>query len=202
MIKEVCNALKSKLLDGEPLKLFDTISAMVQTVTYREMNADGNPITKRMPVSYNTNIVKCGIGPEKDLVPDSSKKGLIYFEENGSFQITRHLSGGRAMHKGSVLLVCWMNRRKSVGDTYKEITKLAYDEIVNKLKGPIPSADFINLKVFPGRFKQDSAIFARYTYDETVLQYLRPPFEFFAIELSVTFISGCPQEIILNPKEC
>lgn len=203
MLKEVCNALKQKLITGDPLKLIDTVSGMVQTVTYKEINVDGNPITKRMPVSYDTNIVRsCGEGVEQDLVPDSLKKGLVYFEENGSLQTTRSLSGGRKMHRGSILLVCWMNRKKSVGDAYKEVTSMAYNEIMNKLKGVIPSNEFLNLRVSAKSFRQDPAIFARYTYDETVNQYLRPPFEFFAIDLTVTFISGCPAPIVLNPQNC
>lgn len=202
MIKEVCSAIKAKLMQGEPLKLIDTFSGMVQTVTYKEQNSDGNPITKRMPVSYDTNIAKCVGTIERDLVPDSSKKGLLYFEENGRFQVVKELSAGRRMHRGSVLLVCWMNRRKSVGDNYTEVTKLAYDEIVSKLYGVIPSDIFINLKVKPAAFRQDSAIFARYTYEETTMQYLRPPFEFFAIDLTVSFVIGCAKEITLNPKNC
>jgi len=202
MLKEACNALKEKLLSGTPLKLIDTVSGMVQTVTYTEVNNDGVKFTKRMPVSYDTNIQRCESGPEQALIPDSNKKGLIYFEENGTLQMTRQLSGGRKMYRGSVLLICWMNKNRSVGDTYAEITKLAYDEIVNKLSGNVNSDIFINLKVTPRAFRQEPSIFSRYTYDEVITQYLRPPFEFFAIDLNLSFISSCAGTINLNPKQC
>lgn len=202
MIKEICNALKERLIEGVPLKLVDTISGMVQTVTYKDLDENENPITKRFPVSYDTNMQICGRGPEMDLVPDSSKKGLVYFEESGSFQKIKDLSGGRSMQRGNVLLVCWMNRRKSVGDSYKEVSKLGYDEIMKKLSGVIPSDLFLNLRVTSARFRQDSSVFTRYTYEETVLQYLRPPFEYFAIDLTISFITTCSPEIILDSKQC
>lgn len=204
MIKEVCTDLKTALISGGYLSLIDVYAGLVQVVTYKSTDENGNPLTKRMPVSYDTTLpADCPTsGKERALVPDSSKKGLVYFEDNGGFQSVREISGGRKMYRGNIILVCWMNKKRSVGETYSEVTKAAYDQITEKLKGVIPSSNFHNLRVNPFRLRQDPNIFSKYTYDETVLQYLRPPFEYLAIDLQVTFITTCATEVQLNPATC
>jgi hypothetical protein len=204
MIKEVCNDLKTALLEGVPLNLVDTFAGLAQVVTYKNPDENGNIVTKKMPVSYDTEGIGCvpNTSREKDLVPNSRKKGIIYFEDNGGMQIIRNLSGGCKQYRGNVVLVCWMNRKKSVGETYTEVGKAAFDEIMEKLSGVLLSQWFINLKASAVRFRQDPQVFNKYTYDETVLQFLRPPFEYFAIDLSVTFITSCKVPITLNPQEC
>lgn len=204
MIKELCNDLKTKLIEGGFLSLIDVYAGLVQTVMYKIPDENENIITKRMPVSYDTTLqAECSnIGKERAIIPDSTKKGIIYFEENGGLNLVRDLSGGRKMYRGTIVLVCWMNRNNSIGQTYGKIGKAAYDQITSKLKGKINSEYFINLQAKPVRFRQDAAIFNKYTYDETVLQYLRPPFEYFAIDLTVSFITACALEVVLNPKEC
>lgn len=203
MIKEVCNDLKAALLEGAPLDLVDTFAGLAQVVTYKNPDENGNIATKKMPVSYDTQGLGCNTASkEKDLVPNSAKKGIIYFEDNGGMQVIRNLSGGRKQYRGNVVLVCWMNRKKSVGGTYCEVGKAAFDEITEKLRGVLPSKWFINLKASAVRFRQDPQVFSKYTYDETVLQFLRPPFEYFAIDLTVTFITACNTAITLNPQKC
>lgn len=204
MIIEVCNDLKNALMSGVPLDLADTFAGLAQVVTYKTTDENGNSLTKKMPVSYDTNI---GDGcttksPEKALVPNSAKKGIIYFEDNGGVQVLRRLSGGRVQHRATIILVCWTNRKNSIGKTYGKVTKAAYDEIRDKLAGVLPSEYFINLKATPTRFRQDTQVFGKYTYDETVLQYLRPPFEYFALDLNVTFISTCKTPVTINPASC
>lgn len=204
MIKEICNDIKTKLIEGGFLSLIDVYAGLVQTVTYKIPDENGNLIVKRMPVSYDTTMaVECSnAGKERAVVPDSSKKGILYFEDNGGVLVNRQLSGGRAMYTGNLVLVCWMNKKRTVGDTYAEISKAAYDQITEKLQGKINSQYFINLRAVPVKFRQDAAIFGKYTYDETVLQYLRPPFEYLAIDLKVTFIAKCGINLPMNPQEC
>lgn len=202
MIKEVCGDIKRALESGEPLELVDVIAGLTEVVTYQNTDGNDNVVTKRMPVSYNTNLIDCGKGKERDLIPDSRRKGMIYLEDNGGVNVLRALSGGRFMYRGNIVLVCWMNRKKTVGEAYADVGKASYDKILDKLRGTLPSSNFTSLRVQPTRFRQDGQVFAKYTYDETVLQYLRPPFEYFAIDLSITFVGGCATNLTLNPALC
>lgn len=202
MIKEICTELRDRLQFNGDLPYIDVYAGLVQTVQYKQTDANDNPITKRMPVSYDTNIAAdCG-GPEKALTPDSRKKGIIYFEDNGGVVTVKELSGGRTMYRANLMLVCWLNRKRITDDTYAVIGKNAFDGIKAKLLSNLKPSNYTNLKVNINRFRQEPNIFSKYSYDETVLQFLRPPFEYFAIELTASFITTCATEININPNNC
>jgi hypothetical protein len=190
MNKEIANILKGRLAEGAGLPFVQDMAGLVQTVEYRETNSDGNPVTKRMPVSYDTNIVPgCIISPEIAMVPDSNKKGLLYFEDLGCSYVDR-VSGGALKYQSRLVLVCWMNRARITGDHYDEITAPALMQVIKKLRpGKLGNEGiFSRFSVTVGRIlPQDKAIFSRYTYDESITQYLRPPFEFFGMEVLTSF---------------
>ena len=68
---------------------------------------------------------------------------------------------------------------------------MAINDIIQKLRAeqnPENVSFFTGLFVEVSRIpKQDAALFSKYTYDETLTQYLRPPFEFFGIELKCSY---------------
>ena len=205
MIKELCKTLRDRLQFKADLPFIDVYAGLVQTATYKIEDENGNPVTKRLPVSYDTNLAAgCGSSPEKALTPDSTKRGIIYFEENGGVQVVKNLSGGRVQYKASLIAVLWLNRQKITGDAYSEISAKAYHDVIGKLKNRSISMPFVNLNVQDTRFRQEPSIFAKYSYDETVLQFLRPPFEYFAIDLTVSFIlkGGCLPAIEINQNNC
>lgn len=202
MIKSICRDLLGRLIVNGKLPFIDVYSGLVQTVTTKIPNADGVMIPKRMPVSYNViGDESCLKSPERALIPDSSKKGIIYFEDNGGISPVRDLSGGRKVYRTTLIMVVWLNRRKITGDDYSNVSQSAYHEIVKKLRTDKTGENKIINMSF-SRFRQEPNIFARYTYDETETQYLRPPFEYFAVDLTVNFISTCQPEICINPNNC
>lgn len=205
MIKELCKTLKERLEFKNGLQFLDVYAGLVQTVTYKDNDENDNPLTKRMPVSYHTNIEDCvNPSPERALIPDSSKKGIVYFEESGGAYQVRRMAGGRTMWRAQIICVVWMNRKNITGDSYDEITTKTRSEIMRKLKSEDISEPFIKILVNNTRIRQTPEIFSKYSYEETILQYLRPPFEYYALDLDVTFfINGeCLPEIIINPNNC
>ena len=206
MIREIAKTLKSRILHDGGLPYLDSVSGLVQTVTYKSEDENGNPLTKRFPVSYDTNIADaCSASPERALTPDSTKSGIIYFEQNGAITPLKQLSGGRQMMRASIIAVVWLNRRKITGDDYGEISPKAYEEIIRRLqKTQVKSEVLLNIEVTPAGYRQSPEIFSRYTYAEEIMQYLRPPFDYFAIDLNVTFIArkSCILPIELTPNNC
>ena len=101
-----------------------------------------------------------------------------------------------------ILLSTLSISNSSADDTYAVIGKNAFDGIKAKLLSNLKPSNYTNLKVNINRFRQEPNIFAKYSYDETVLQFLRPPFEYFAIELTASFITTCATEININPNNC
>lgn len=202
MNKELANILKGKLLI---LPFADLVAGLAQTVTYTDTNEDGATFTKRIPVSYDVwNGGDCS-GREISLIPDSSRKSIIYFEDGGV--APGAFAHGLQGYNSSLRLVCWLDRSKLVGDTYAEIAGRCQALIVSILchKNPQNVGMFQRLKIELQRIPpQDPALFGRYTYNETDRQYLRPPFEFFGLDLVSTFFvsAKCLEDITWNVQAC
>jgi hypothetical protein len=204
MNKEISTILKNRLVG---LPFTDTIAGMVQRVEYRDVDQDNNPVTKRMPVAYDVSETAnaCLKGPERALVPDSSKRSIIYFEDSGSSFIDRQSSW---LHFRSALtLVCWMNRARLTGDSYSEISAHVIASTVGKIVNRQPESHGIFTRLITNVTRimpQDATVFSKYTYDETVTQYLRPPFEFFGLLISVDYRINpdCVNSLQIQPASC
>lgn len=180
MNKEICHIFRGKL-DTLPFK--DVLAGMVQTVTMPDETETGT-VLKRFPVAYDTNDTDpCYTSPERMLVPDSKRKSIIYFEDYGLGLLSNR---GDRQFESKVRLICWLNRANLVADKYQEITARCIAEIINRLetRNPQNISPFIKIQTRINNIPpQDAGLFSRYTYDETIRQYLRPPFEFFALDI-------------------
>lgn len=187
MNKEIALVIANKIKD---LPFIDVLAGMVKSVT-TEQPSDAS--TKRVvfPVAYE--IVKpeateC-TSKSRDLVPNSKKKSIIYFEDFGA----NPTSGGRPgkpMFQSTIRLVAWFNRNRLVGDQYANISTFCQSAIIGLLTGknPINTGNFQRLTFSANRLPpQDAGIFSRYTYDEATRQYLMPPYECFAIDFTCRF---------------
>lgn len=189
MNKEVANILKQKLIYDQ-FKFADVIAGMVQTVSYETNDGDGRKVIQKMP--YTTDVFlnpECHIGKERAMVPDSQKKGIVYFEELGLNFVDR-ASNNHLIFKSKLLMVCWINKAQLVGDKYIDISTFAITQTIKSFNVFTMSnvGNFSRFNVTPTRIlRQDSNVFSRYSYDENINQYLMPPFEFFAIELDISF---------------
>lgn len=204
MNKELATVLRNKLAS---LPFVDVLAGLAQTVTTQDSNLE-NPeaaaVVKRFPVSYDTLGVDCQ-GKEVGLMPDSSRKSIIYFEDFG-IATTGRLHG-QTGYNSSLRLICWINRANLVGDSYKEISGRCMASIIDLLAGRNPEnvGMFNRLTVDVVRIpQQDAGLFGRYTYNETDRQYLRPPFEFFGIDLTCKYYvpAKCLQGINWDNPKC
>lgn len=206
MQKELAHILAGKLSE---LPFVDLMAGLAQTLTSdqfanNELSEAVTKITTKVPVSYDTNAENCQ-GKEVPLVPDSSKKSIIYFEDFG-------ITTGPGKHGltgwiSRLRLVCWMNRAKFTSDHYTEISGRAINAIVGILadKNPQNVGMFTTLTIKVASVPpQDVAIFNRYTYTEQERQYLRPPFEFFAIDFQSNFLvsNKCLGDISWDNQTC
>lgn len=207
MNKEIANILKERISGKGGIPFVEVIAGLAQRVEFKQPNGDGAPVVKRMPVSYDTTEAQgCKVTPETALVPNSKKKGLLYFEDMGIAFIDR-ATGGHMRYRSTLILVCWMNRARLVGEKYKEISSYCITKLLEKLevKKISNEGNFARFMVTPGRIlPQDASVFSRYTYDETVTQYLRPPFEFFGMELTVEFTvhPECVEQLEFTDPVC
>lgn len=212
MNKELSSILKARI---QNLPFIDKLAGLVQTVEITSyVDDETNPanvktkeIKNKFPVSYDvTGVADDCTGPEKDLIPDSSRKSITYFEDFGS-TVTGNIDG-IIDFSSKLRLICWLNRDRLVGDAYKEISAFCISAIIGKLtaKQFSNAGIFTQLNVKPQAIQpQNANLFSNYTYDQNVRQYLRPPFEFFGIDLLCTYkVSGkCYDQINFNiEKTC
>jgi hypothetical protein len=204
MNKELSIVLRDKLVG---LPFVDMLGGMVQTVTTEDANQDNEAaakIVKKFPVTYDIASLDCQ-GKETAMVPDSSKKSIIYFEDFGLSVAGR--VHGQTMYSSSLRLICWMNKANLVGNAYVNIGGRCMATIVDILAGHNPEnvGMFTRMTVNVARIPpQDAGLFGRYTYNEADRQYLRPPFEFFGIDFIINFQvpSKCLSGINFNLEQC
>jgi hypothetical protein len=199
MIRELCDMLRD-LIEFKSLPFVDVVAGVARTIQYTHVDPNGSKHNYKIPVSWDTNITPCYAGqkPEKDLVPDSSKRGILYFEDNGA-TLERDTSYGNR-YRATVNLICWYNKAKIVDNVYAHVQSTFIEMIKDALKigrNPFNQAPFTGViititKIAP----QDNTSFKKYTYNETTRQYLMPPFEFFNLTLDVRFTIA--EDCIIN----
>lgn len=195
MIQLVCDILKDRIAD---LPFVDVIAGLTQPVIDKRAamtNAADIKIQKRIPVSYDIadkqSAKNAHLGAERDLVPNSAKKSIIYFEDYGT-TVDKAVKTGNfnVAMVGNIRLVCWLNRKELVIYKYKHISAHVMSEMLKVLVTGRSISDNGITRMFVTASRlpvQDASIFARYNYDEAEFQYLRPPFEYFAIDLTVRY---------------
>lgn len=171
-----------------------------------ELGKPNKVIIKRFPVACDViaddDCVKNG--DLVSLIPDSKRKGIIYFENNGIVSNGRR--GPHQNYTSNLRLVCWLNTKYIDADSCHELSLPVMTEIINKLTAkPFFNQDgyqrvFVKVVDIPQNGKQ---LFAAYTYNESITQYLMPPFEHFAIDLQINYSisANCINNVKLKPDE-
>ena len=173
----------------EPLAFADRVAGMTRTVSMSQPAASGTgTVTKKFPVSCDVSHRDCISNKQHHLVPDSKLKSLIYFEDNGASPNGKTSRG--LTFTGSIRLVCWLNNDK-LGVTGCNSSSYATAQLVTLLlqvkniNGQTPlnliTVDDIAIP------RKDSSIFSRYSYNELTNQYLLYPYDYFALDLTVTY---------------
>lgn len=207
MNKEVAHVLRTRLAT---LPFADIVAGLAQTVTSVKALGDEEnktSITQKFPVSYD--VVLAGqecMGQECALIPDSNRKSIIYFEDFGVTLNERHNNMNH--YTSRLRLICWMNRANLVsGGIYTEVSGPAMNACINSVQGTggissgMITALITQVTNIPA---QDPALFGRYSYDENTRQYLRPPFEFFGLDLTCKFrvSDKCLEQIDWSGSSC
>jgi hypothetical protein len=148
------------------------------------------PIKKFFPIACNVTVNDCiTAGTLNDLIPDSKYKSILYFEDN-TVQLLGMESGYINM-RSNLRLVCWLNG-KMLGYDGCSLSSVAVLGIVKALNGllinPFNSGVYTKIRISAvSQEPKSQAIFSKYSYDESVNQYLIPPFDYFALNIITNF---------------
>lgn len=186
MNKAIAYILKEQL----NIPLIQKKAGLVQVAEYQDTLYDETgtvPTTfvKRIPLSqdvaYDPNV------EQPDLVPDENKTGILYFEDKGITPLVR--KNRLNSYRSHLRCVVWLNT-KTIATPNRAIVPVLANKIIGQLQelNHLNIDPFLNLRVsVEGLPKQDAAIFAAYTYDSFNTGYTMPPYEYFAIDLSVEY---------------
>lgn len=193
MNNKIANLLKSYIAE---LEWSDKLSGLVQTAHIRVKNGE-DVSEKSYPVSCDISADACVKGAYQDLAPDSKKKSVIYFEDKGVSFVER--IGNRMKFDASLRLVCWLNHSLIQGGICDPDTigcGSTGDYVIDVIKAlpttPIKTDDFISIQITGiSQAERDVSIFSKYSYNEVATQYLMFPYDYFALDLNISFTVPC-----------
>lgn len=167
------------------LSFFDRVASVVRPISLITGAAD-KPVKKVYPVDCGVTQKQCVSGRYSDLIPDTAKKSVHYWEDGGVRSIQSNERDLR--FESSLRLVGWLNLKK-LGKTNCSVSAQAIMQIINTLPlGRFNSGEFKNIQLISiSEAAKNSAIFSKYTYDETVTQYLMFPFDYYALDITLRF---------------
>ena len=206
MIKDVANILKAKI---DTLPFVDRIAGIVQIAKDKQPKQGGGFNEIKFPVGCEVNGTDCEEGSDRltDLVPNSDKKSVFYFEDIGGVQFIERVRNDLNF-QANLRLVGWLNM-KLLGKNQCSVTSLIVANIIRSLtegKKSFNQDSFTRIKIEINQQVTNNAnIFSNYTYSETETQYLMYPYDFFALDLRVFFSinENCMDDFILSPvDEC
>jgi len=186
MIYDICEILKNRLI-GEPY--VDKIAGLVQVVQDVQKSDKGTFI-KKFPVACDVTGKDCADNTSRlsDLVPDSKKRSVIYFEDISGVTF-RGQERNEFIFQARPRLVCWLSQKR-LGTNQCSITPLIVANIIKALGTNKRFNDGLYIKAriqVAGEVAKTPAIFGRYTFDEKQTQFLMYPFDYFALDIVVDF---------------
>lgn len=168
----------------EPLytiKLVSVLAGLVKTAVTE--TKDKKP--KKFPIPFSSDSQPLQITNDS-LIPDSSKRAIIYFEGNDT-QMT-DFTDKRSRMTSNLRLICWYN-----ADQYETKRGSVHTALLSYVLGQIPKAkqladDIYITKIDIGKIHDSTAkLFSQYTYKEERGQFMQPPYYAFGIDITVEF---------------
>ena len=189
MNQQVATLLKGYI---EGLDFVDKIAGLVSVTYLNITDQDGTKVQKSFPVACDVTADCCIAGGYQDLAPDSKYMTVLYFEDGGVTFNKRE--GPFVCYTSNLRLVCWINVAKYKAECCKEgFTCSASADIIKKILCVLPSHP-VNIDpyssfypVVTSQVVRSNSIFGAYTYNETAVQYLMAPFDYFALEIQTDF---------------
>jgi hypothetical protein len=205
----IASYLKDKILAS--ITWADRVVGLVRTLTFTQ-EGESSVVKKSIPISCDLEVSQrdCISNKQHHVVPDDKLKALIYFEDGGAVPTGQ---GNRGLiFTSTIKLVCWMNLKK-LGQTSCSASAFAEIQLIELLNGlgvvnlnpnygiPINAVKVTEISIDP----KTAAIFSKYTYDETKVQYLTYPSDYFSFTLKIQFEvpKGCVDNDWVNAEiEC
>lgn len=172
------------------LPWLDKYAGIVKNLSYLSVDKEGKKVKKTFPASCRMTWEECEAGQDtgryKDLIPDSSKKSLLYLEDKGVRFLRKE--GRRYVWRASMNMVGWLNLPK-LGSTSCSYSSIALTGILSKLpETPFNVGNYQMIQINAvGQEPKTNNPFAKFSYDETIQQFLMYPYDYFVLLIEVEF---------------
>lgn len=169
------------------LPFVDKYAGVVKSITYNEKNGTAGTIKKIFPAACTLTATECeNYSRYLDLCPDSSKKSVMYLEDTG-LRLTKR-EGNYLYFSVQLNLVVWLNMPK-LGYTGCSYSAIAIIDIIKSIpQRPFNSGNYHQVSInFATQQPKSLNPFSKYSYDETVNQFLMYPYDYFVLALNIDF---------------
>jgi hypothetical protein len=190
MNQAIANIIKENI---EGLDFVGKIAGLTAVTIFDIRGPDNTVVQKSFPIACCVTADDCKEGAYNDLMPDSSYKSVIYFEDRG-VSFVKSESHWK-YYTSSLRLVGWLNIEKLTESGYckSELPCTYAAHVIAEIIRALPEFpanyapfDQVYSEVTSQEIRSNS-IFAAYTYDEKHSQYLMAPYDYFALDIQTTF---------------
>jgi hypothetical protein len=182
----------------------DKYSGLVRPVTVAQQSSNG-VVKKTFPIACSVSAENCTPNNYTDLVPNTNYKSVVYFEDGGTQVVG---SDSRYIDlRSNLYLIGWLNGKK-LGYDGCGISAMAILSIIKTLRpnfNPFNSGSFVKIKINAiSEDPKNPNIFTRYSYDESTNQYLMFPFDYFRLNMQISFsvALNCIEDMELLTPQC
>ena len=204
--------------DIQALDFVERYGGLVQKVTYKNRDKNGQYVDESYPVSCMVNQQDCNTSGQfyTDLIPNDKLRGVFYFEvlqgmtDQGPIIAQGKVYKSMRIFTGRARLVGWVNtKRLGVSEECYFSGQLVrkFMQILNTKHIKVNDSGFLNGARVEFNVLQElpktSAIFDKYTYNLDK-QFLLDPFDYFAIDVEIraTMQTGCQFDVSLANSAC
>lgn len=165
----------------------DKLAGLVQPVTRQVIDGSGKTVNITFPIALSvTDPLNCEAELIRDLVPDEAYRMIVYFEDRSGARIIEHQN--RKVWESTLRLVAWVNTAKMNGNPAAADIALQNIAKAVSVSAPYNSGQYIGVThSVVGMPPKGAALFSAYTYPDGVRQYLFPPFDSFALDITTRF---------------
>lgn len=199
MNASIANLILSRI-EVADFAFLDKYAGLTRAITDGRLD---KPVT--IPVSCTVNDpLACDSSTLADLLPDPKYRSVLFFEgDTVPRKIVKRAIG--TSYESRLRLIVWLNCEKLGGACNCGDVPLM--QLIDLLNKRIPDSSPFNrivVSVEGGGPTRGSEVFGKYTLDNKATQFLHYPFDYFALDITVSFmlIPGCSPESIAEDVAC
>ena len=204
MIYKIANMLRDEI---QALNFVEIAAGLATPHTVRvnatpSDSSEGVMEGRVIPMAYNDLGIACEEGDLYKLVPDTSKKSIVWWESNGIEPVREDTY--YIYSRANLVCMCWWNL--PLIDEYMSDPGLLVARLIATIPGRLPNVEYMSQiqVMFAGEEPPGSEILSRYGFDEPESQFATFPYFVTALNFTVEFAFGknCTEAITLSPSEC